>query len=100
MNHGKEKKEKKKKEKIVYIDDGSTVCDMSGLRQTKKPFMPDVHGYNNAPKKRQRTPSRWKAIVRTYFDSMKMMLLPMLVFIGIIAIAFFFLWLIFYLKTI
>ena len=55
MNHGNEKKEKKKKEKIVYIDDGSTVCDMSGLRQTKKPFMPDVHGYNNAPKKRQRT---------------------------------------------
>ena len=98
MKNRKEKKEKKK-EKIVYIDDGSTVCDMSGLRQTKKPFMPDIHGYNTPPKKRRKPPSRWRSIVNTYLDSVKMMLLPMLVFIGIIAIAFFFLWMIFYLKT-
>ncbi|MBR3895224.1 MAG: hypothetical protein IKJ35_08800 [Clostridia bacterium] len=88
----------KKKEKIIYIDDGSTVVDMSGLRQTKKPLTPDVHGYGT-PNKRQKQPSRWRSIVGTYFDSMKMMLLPMLAFIGIIAVAFFFLWLIFYLKT-
>lgn len=100
MRNGKEKKDKKKKDKIIYIDDGSTVFDMSGLRQTKKPFMPDVHGYNSAPKKRQKSPSRWRAIVRTYFDSVKMMLLPMLVFIGIITVAFFLLWLAFYLKTV
>lgn len=100
MRSKKEKKEKKKKEKVVYIDDGSTVFDMSGLRQTKKPFAPDIHGYGTPKKKRQKPPSRFRAILNTYFDSVKLMLLPMLVFIGIIAVAFFFLWLIFSLKTI
>ena len=83
MRNEKEKKEKKKKkEKIVYIDDGSTVCDMSGLRQTKRPYTPDIHGYNT-PRKRQKPPSRARAIVNTYLDSVKMMILPMLVFIGL-----------------
>ena len=98
MKNEKSKAEKKKKEKIIYIDDGSTVFDMSGLQQTKKPIFPDIHGYN-ASKRRQKSPSRWKAIVRTYVDSVKMMLLPMLVFIGIIAVAFFLLWLVFYLQA-
>ena len=92
MKNKREKKEKK--EKIVYVDDGSTVFDMSGLEQTQKWFSPAKMQQQNTAK-RQKQPARWKAIVRTYFDSVKLMLLPMLVFIGIISIAFLLLWLAF-----
>ena len=57
-------KKKKKKEKVIYYDDNSTVADMSGTRkQGKQPPPPE---------------SNFKAKARTFFHTMKMMLVPML----------------------
>ena len=81
----------KKKEKIVYIDDGSTIFDMSGLDSTKR-FSKNQQQPTSRPVKQ---PSRWKAIVQTYFDAVKMMLLPMLIFVGAICILFLILWFLF-----
>ncbi len=84
------KKEKKqKKEKIIYIDDGSTVSDMSAFG-SKKPK--DSVPYTD---KQDRPLPRWRQILHTYFDSMGMMFLPMLVFMGVIAVIFLILWLFF-----
>ena len=81
----------KKKEKIVYVDDGSTIFDMSGLDSTKR-FSKNRQQPTSRPVKQ---PSRWKAIVQTYFDSVRMLLLPMLVFVGVICILFLILWFLF-----
>ena len=83
---------KKKKEKIVYIDDGSTIFDMSGLEQTKRFSTNRQKTTTSRPVKQ---PSRWKAILQTYLDSVRMLLLPMLVFIGAICILFLILWFLF-----
>ena len=74
---------KKKKEKVVYIDDGRTISDMSGVGGVgmfgeKKPR-------KTAPKQaplRYRTSSRerWQ----TYTDAVKRMFVPMLVVLGAI----------------
>lgn len=76
------KREKKaKKEKIVYIDDGSTVADMTPR---------DENGKKQARKRDQfsayRAPLREQ--FRTFTDAQRMMLLPMCVMLGIIALAF------------
>ena len=81
----------KKKEKIVYIDDGSTIFDMSGLEQTKR-FSTNRQKPTSRP---IRQPSRFKAILQTYFDSVRMLLLPMLVFVGAICLLFLILWFLF-----
>ena len=67
---------KKKKPKTVYYDDGRTVADMSylGGRRAKEP---------TGVKK-----SGWREKWRTYFQSVKMMLLPTLVVLGLVSIAF------------
>lgn len=57
------KKKKEKKEKIVYIDDGSTVADMSNTRRGKKV---------------EKQKSTFKEKARTYFAVVKKMILPML----------------------
>ena len=67
------KKNKKNKKKTVYVDDGRTVADMSMLR-----------GGHNRPVKR----ATFKEQMRTYFSACKMMLIPMLITIGIISLAF------------
>ena len=72
---------KKKKEKIIYIDDGSSVADMSGL-------------YGNTPKKTKAGRSRFRECFRTYIEAVKMMLKLMFITIGIIAITFLILYLI------
>ncbi len=87
-------KKKKKKEKIVYIDDGSTVADMSGVGGVgmfgeKKPR-------KSAPKQapvRYRTSSRerWQ----TYTDAVKRMFVPMLVVLGAIILIYMILSLVF-----
>lgn len=85
----KEKKLKKKKEKITYVDDGRTVADMSGVgggrqqRDEKK----------DAPRLLPSKHSSLKAQAETYFAAVRMMLLPMLVVIGIISLAFLIVWL-------
>ena len=73
------KKDKKKKKKTEYIDDGRTVVDMSSFG-----------GRRDVPKDSDRS---FKAQWRTYITSVKMMIVPMLCVIAIIFLAF----LIFYL---
>ena len=82
-------KKKKKKEKITYIDDGSSFTDMSST------YGP-LHNASKRPK--ASSSSRFKDILITYFDSVRMMFLPMLVTIGIISLAFLILWLLFGIK--
>ncbi len=57
----------KKKEKVVWYDDGRTLADMSGLEGTKPALS------------RTPTASRFKDIWRTYWDATRMMVLPTLV---------------------
>ena len=69
---------KQKKEKIVYIDDGRTIADMSnvsgGFRMPERPkYVPP------APLKEQ---------LSTFWNAMKMMFLPMLAVIGGIMLIF------------
>jgi hypothetical protein len=85
---------KKKKEKVVYIDDGRTISDMSGVGGVgmfgeKKPR-------KTAPKQaplRYRTSSRerWQ----TYTDAVKRMFVPMLVVLGAIILIYMILSLVF-----
>ena len=68
--------EKKKKEKIVYIDDGSTIADMSG-----------VHGPRLANRNPARPRPKAKDVWNTYWNAVKMMVGPMLAVIcGIIIV--------------
>ena len=75
------KTEKKKREKIIYVDDGRTIADMSGLPSGKKAF-------NDAAKRSPAPRSTWRDKWATYFRSVKYMLLPMLLTLVIIAAAF------------
>ena len=75
-------KKQKKKEKITYIDDGSSVADMSALDSKdgqNKPPRTEAPGRTRAPLKEQ---------FKTFFDAQRMMFLPMLAVLGIIALAF------------
>ena len=67
-----EKKEKKKKEKITYIDDGRSLADMSSVQ-------------SGMDWTKQGTMSSPKEIIGTFFGAMKMMVLPTLVAVGFIA---------------
>ena len=86
------KKDKKEKEKITYIDDGSTVADMSAFGRKKK--SPETRGGKNAnaPRLLPDRHSTLKEQAQTYFDAVRMMFLPMLVVIGILTVAFLILW--------
>jgi hypothetical protein len=83
---------KKKKEKIIYIDDGSTISDMSGIGRGKGSERPTRAGRDPGL---LRPRASFKEQRDTYFAAVKMMILPMLVTIGIISIAFLILWLAF-----
>ncbi len=78
------KNKKQKKEKIKYIDDGSSFTDMSSV-SGKGVY--SSHSY--------RPRSSLKEQFRTYIDACKMMFLPMLAVMGCICILFLILWLIF-----
>ena len=67
---------RKKKEKVVYIDDGRTIADMSGVsgsRLSGKPL---------------RMSSSFKDQWKTYWSAVRMMFKPMLAVIAIICIAY------------
>ena len=87
-------KKKKKKEKIVYIDDGSTISDMSGVGRGKGSGGTDRPTGGSDPKL-LRPRATLKEQRDTYFAAVKMMILPMFAVIGIITIAFLILWLAF-----
>ena len=84
------KQEKPKKEKIRYIDDGSTVVDMQPLEDA-----------NRRPGQRARTPGAKGTLreqIRTYFAAVRLMLVPMLVTLGLIFLSFLITWIIFLLA--
>ena len=64
--------EKKKKEKITYVDDGRTIVDMSGI--------------SSGPRLAERNPARphpkFKDVWTTYWNAVKLMFLPMLAVMG------------------
>lgn len=74
---------KKKKEKIVYIDDGRTIADMSGISRK---------GYTDPNAQKYGKPSRYhaplKEQLRTFFDAMGFMLLPTLALVGMLIVVF------------
>ena len=76
-------KERAKKEKIVYVDDGSTVIDMSSTVTTpKKPQNQPKDPYTGQP-----IGNSFKDKARTYFSAVKRNLIPMfVVIIGICVI--------------
>ena len=65
-------KKKKKKEKIIYIDDGSTIADMSGVSGGSK------RGARGSLKEQR----------QTFFKAMRMMFVPMLIVLGAICAVF------------
>ena len=85
-------KEKKKREKVVWVDDGRTIADMSNLptrgfgrslsdaRPKKEMSETEKQFYKAQPK--------WREYLATYFAAVRMMFLPMLAVIGIISVAF------------
>ena len=85
-------KDKKKREKVGWVDDGRTIADMSNLptrgfgkslsdaRPKREMSESEKQFYRSSPK--------WRDCVATYFAAVKMMILPMLVTIGILTLAF------------
>ena len=74
-------KEKKKKEKVTYIDDGRTIADMSGV------------GFGGYARDKNRPKSRARDKWRTYWEAVKMMFIPMLMVLGVISVTFLLLYL-------
>ena len=72
-------KDKNEKSKEKYVDDGSTIVDMSAL---------DNYGFRAGGSK-----STFKEKFKTYIDTVKLMIIPMLVTIGIITAAYLLLYL-------
>ena len=73
---------KKKKEKVKYVDDGRTLYDMSG---TSRPNA-FIGGKNNPDRNKKRGTARQQ--FNTYVSTMRQMVLPMFVVMGIITVAF------------
>ena len=89
---GKDKKQpKKKKEKITYVDDGSTLADMSGLKGNT----PLRRSVQPSYEKQKREPTtRAGAIWQTYIVAVRTMIGPMLVVLGGVSVIFFLIWVI------
>lgn len=89
---GKDSKQpKKKKEKVVYIDDGSTVADMAGVRGNTPLRRPVQPSYGK--QKRQPT-TRAGSVWQTYVSAVRSMIGPMLIFLGGMTVVFFLIWVI------
>lgn len=84
------KQPKKKKEKIVYVDDGSTVADMSGVG--RKPIRPTARPSYGTSKREPA--SRAGRVWQTYKDAVRAMIGPMLVTLGGISLIFLVIWII------
>jgi hypothetical protein len=75
-------KKKKKKEKVKYIDDGRTLYDMSGTSRTSV----FLGGKNDGKNKKTRSTRREE--FNTFVTTMRQMVLPMFIVMGIITVAF------------
>ncbi len=73
-----EKKKKEKKEKVIYIDDGRTIADMSKVG----------HGYTSD----NRPTATWREKMRTFWEAFKMMLIPTLIVVGALVATYFLLY--------
>ena len=67
---------KKKKQKVVYVDDGRTLADMSGIQSPRL----------NRPKYGSRSTAKEKW--DTYWTAVRMMFVPMLVALGALTIIY------------
>ena len=89
---GKEQKHpKKKKERVVYVDDGSTVADMSrvkGNTPLRRPVQPSYK------KQKPQPTTRAGSIWQTYVSAVRSMIGPMLIFLGGMSVVFFLIWVI------
>ena len=74
--------DKKKKKKVKYVDDGRTLYDMSG---TSKPGV-FLGGKNDGKSKKGRSTRREE--FNTFVSTMRQMILPMFIVMGIITFAF------------
>lgn len=81
------KKEKKQKQKITYIDDGSSISDMSGVSRNSGFGFHSGKKASGQPKPIRRR-STFREQWNTYVQSVRMMFFPMLVVIGIICVVF------------
>ena len=72
-----------KKEKIVYIDDGSTVVDMSATYNAKNSGKKEVKDAMGMP-----IGNTWKDKFNTYKQAVRQMIKPMFVMIGFICVIF------------
>ena len=73
-------RKKPKKEKVVYVDDGSTVVDMTPT---------DENGKKREKRERSYAPHvPLRDQLRTFTDAQRMMFLPMCAVLGILALAF------------
>lgn len=89
---GKDKQQpKKKKEKVTYVDDGSTVADMSGVRGNTPLRRPVQPSYK---KQKPRPTTRAGSIWQTYVSAVRSMIGPMLIFLGGMSVVFFLIWVI------
>ena len=70
---------KKKKEKIIYYDDNSTLVDMSNVTRSGKKEPP------RPPKVHSTFYEKWI----TYWSAVKMMVIPMFIALFIIAVMYF-----------
>lgn len=68
---------RKKKEKIIWVDDGRTIADMS-----------NVSGSTPVPTKSSPYSASMKEKLRTFFEAMGFMLLPTLAMAALLALAF------------
>ena len=85
----KNSKKKKKKDNVTYIDDGSTVVDMSALDG----------GRSQRQMRNIEDDGTFKSKFNTYVIAVRSMILPMLVTMGCICVAFLVLYLIFELAA-
>jgi len=68
----------KNKEKITYVDDGRTLADMSAVGRGSR--LNDRNPYRPKPK--------FKDVWKTYWSAVRMMVKPMLVVIGAMAVVY------------
>lgn len=74
---------KKKKEKVVYVDDGRTLADMSGI---DAPRLSGSKFRNGSTAK-----DKWN----TYWAAVRMMFVPMLVTMAALAVIYLIMWIAF-----
>jgi hypothetical protein len=77
-------KEKKKKEKVIYYDDGSTISDMSNVKGSKKKENIYANSYTYT------TSATFKEKAHTFFAAMKMMIVPCIIALFVLSVLFMF----------